>query len=128
MKREKIIKDGKIVGLKNVFEAGDKIYEQMGEWIYLEKDATAKDYEDLINKVLQHMLKFIKDSGKVWDLEDSQFVAKTKEDYANNLNNLAIKPTPEEVLEFNKQFEGKIGTLGFKVVLSRIVGEGENLD
>lgn len=109
MKLEQIIKDGKAVGVKRVFEAGDKTFEQIGDFICLDKEATANDYEYLTNKVLQQMLEFIKDSGKVWDYESSEFITKTKEDFSYELP------------------DGKNRTLGFKIAISRIVEEGENL-
>lgn len=129
MKMERIIKDGKMVGIRKVFEAGDKFYEQMGDYICLEKEAIKKDYEDLVEKVLQQTFKFIKESGKVWDLEGSQFVAKTREDYENNLKEMQSIGMKLDIEEEMKKFESeyKLGTLGFKIVLSRILEEGENL-
>ena len=129
MKMEQIVKDGKAVGIKRVFKAGDKAYEQIGDYICLEKKAIKKDYEDLVEKVLQQTFKFIKESGKVWDLEGSQFVAKTREDYENNLKELQSIGMKLDIEEEIKKFEReyKLGTLGFKVVISRIVEEGENV-
>ena len=115
MKTEKIIKDGKIIGLKKVFETGDKFPEQFGEFIYLDKEPTAKDYEDLSNKVLQQMFEHIKDSGKVWNFDGLEVVLKSKEEIKEGYPLSHLFP------------EDKIGTLGVKVTISRIVEEGENL-
>ena len=115
MKMEKIIKDGKMIGIKKVFEAGDKFPEQFGDFIYLDKEPTAKDYEDLTNKVLQQMFEHIKDSGKVWNFDGFEVVLKSKEEIKEDSPLSHFFP------------EDKIGTLGVKVTISRIVEEGENL-
>ena len=115
MKMEKIIRDGKIVGIKKVFEAGDKFPELFGEFIYLDKEPTAKDYEDLTNKVLQQVFKRIKDSGKVWDFDGFEFILKRKEEFENNSPLSPVFPAD------------KIGTLGVKLTISHIVEDGENL-
>lgn len=109
MKMEQIIKDGKIVGIKKVFEPGDKMFEQFGEFILLDKEPTAKDYENLINKVSQQVIGYIQSSGKVWNCENFEVITKKKEDFDYELP------------------EGKIGTLGLKVAITRIVEEGENV-
>lgn len=111
MKPEKIIRDGKFVGLKKVFEPGDTYGEQFGEFVVLDKEPTVEDYENLINIVLQQMFDYIKDSGKVWTCEGLKVILKTKEDFLDGL-------LPDN----------KIGTLGVKVEISRIVEEGETID
>ena len=111
MKMEKIIKDGKMIGIKRVFEAGDKFYEQFGEFIYLTKEPSKKDYENLINIVANQMVEHIKDSDKKWDYEGCEFILKSKQDL-------------EGYPDFPKN---SIGTLGAKLIISRIVEEGENL-
>lgn len=111
MKMEKIINEGKAIGIRRVYEAGDKYYKQFGEFIWLNKEVTKKDYEDVCNIVVRQVVEYIKDSDKKWDFEGCDFVVKTKKD-----------------LEGYPEFpEDKIGTLGAKVAISRIVEEGEKL-
>ena len=112
---EKIIKDGKIVGLRKKFEVGDKYPEQFGEFVYLDKEPTQKDYETLTKTVLQQTFEYIKNSAKVWDCDGFEFIFKRKEEFENN------SPL------FPKFPADKIGTLGAKLTISRIIEEGENL-
>ena len=102
------IKDGKCTGIRAVFEVGDKVPEQFGEFIYLGKEPTVRDYKYLTDNVLQQVFDRIKDSGKVWDYDGAEFIMKPKEDFDS-----AMFP------------DDKIGTLGLKMTISRILEKGE---
>lgn len=110
MKRELIIKDGKAAGIKAVYEAGDKFGKVFGEFVYLDKEPTVEDCERLTNKVLHQVFEYIKDSEKKWDCDGLKVILKSK-----------------EVFDSESFPADKIGTLGVKVTISRIVEDGEVL-
>ena len=56
MKKEKIIKDGKLIGLRGIAEVGDTTYEQIGEFIYLEKEPTLKEWALNLMRKQQSMM------------------------------------------------------------------------
>ena len=110
MARKEFIREGDmVVGVRLILEAGDKKYQQFGDYVEVKSEPTKEDYNKIFGNVIKDVMEFTSKSNKEWTFESAEIVRKTKDDYGDQY-------------PFSKDTNG---TLGVKVAIYTIFEEGD---